>query len=444
MPDIRVQDEQGNIHVFPDGSTPEMIAQAMNVKVSSAPSFAEKLGQAAEKSNYGTGDFGNPDHPAHRMMTEALADLKAGNYAKGAHGLIGAGQQFLKPTLPLVIGAAPIAAAVGFGSGYVGTKTGQKVAELAGATPEQQELAGDIGGFAASVGGGKLASLRGTAAEVAPKLYQSALKPSTTMSASKVSQVINTGLKQEIPVSPAGAEKIGTLIDDLNQQISGKIQQGAGQGVTVNKFAVTSRLGDTAKQFGSQVNPVKDLNTIGRAGNEFLKEQPGEIPADQAQAIKQGTYQQISKSYGKLSNAAIESQKSLARGIKEELASQIPEIGSLNEQESQLIGLDKAMERAVNRISNHQLMGIGTPIVAGAAGAVTKSTGIGAAAGIIKAVIDDPIVKSKLAIALYKSGKGATPMSLINSRLAAYSASLAGASSAQPPAGQTNGQGASQ
>jgi len=31
MPEVRVQDEQGNIHVFPDGSTPDMIAKAMNV-----------------------------------------------------------------------------------------------------------------------------------------------------------------------------------------------------------------------------------------------------------------------------------------------------------------------------------------------------------------------------------------------------------------------------
>lgn len=36
MPDVRVQDEQGTVHVFPDGSTPEMIAKAMNVKLPSA------------------------------------------------------------------------------------------------------------------------------------------------------------------------------------------------------------------------------------------------------------------------------------------------------------------------------------------------------------------------------------------------------------------------
>lgn len=36
MPDVRVQDEQGIVHVFPDGSTPEMIAKVMNVKPPSA------------------------------------------------------------------------------------------------------------------------------------------------------------------------------------------------------------------------------------------------------------------------------------------------------------------------------------------------------------------------------------------------------------------------
>ena len=34
---IRVQDEKGVTHVFPDGSTPEMIAKAMHVKVQNAP-----------------------------------------------------------------------------------------------------------------------------------------------------------------------------------------------------------------------------------------------------------------------------------------------------------------------------------------------------------------------------------------------------------------------
>ena len=45
MPEIRVQDEQGNIHVFPDGSTPDMIAKALNVK---APNPANPYGLSAQ------------------------------------------------------------------------------------------------------------------------------------------------------------------------------------------------------------------------------------------------------------------------------------------------------------------------------------------------------------------------------------------------------------
>ena len=45
MAEIRVQDEQGNIHVFPDGSTPEMIAKALNVK---APNPANPYGLSAQ------------------------------------------------------------------------------------------------------------------------------------------------------------------------------------------------------------------------------------------------------------------------------------------------------------------------------------------------------------------------------------------------------------
>ncbi len=51
MPDTRVQDEQGNIHVFPDGSTPEMIAKALNVKPPSPESQAPNaLAQAQQQT----------------------------------------------------------------------------------------------------------------------------------------------------------------------------------------------------------------------------------------------------------------------------------------------------------------------------------------------------------------------------------------------------------
>jgi len=42
MPEIKVTDEQGNTHVFPDGSTPQMIAKAMHVRVQGDKGLAPK------------------------------------------------------------------------------------------------------------------------------------------------------------------------------------------------------------------------------------------------------------------------------------------------------------------------------------------------------------------------------------------------------------------
>jgi hypothetical protein len=221
-------------------------------------------------------------------------------------------------------------------------------------------------------------------------------------------------------------------MDDVNQAISDKIKSGNATGATVNKFSVASRLNDTYDQMSQQVTPEKAQNAVGRAGNEFLRNNPNEIPLEEAQAKKVGTYQQIKKSYGQLSNAAVESQKALARGLKEEIASQFPEIADLNARDSNLIGLDKQLERAVNRISNHQMMGIGTPLAAAGVKAATGSTGAAAVVGILKAVIDDPLIKSKLAISLSK-GAG-IPLSQAQIRIARYGAALAGATSGASPA----------
>lgn len=331
----------------------------------------------------------------------------------------------------------------------------------------------------------------------AERLYQSALKPSTTLSAAQKASLLNTGLQSGIPISEAGMEKLSTLIDDLNGKIADQIKAGNAAGATVNPEAVANRLEPLKERFSNQVNPSSDLAAIDAAKQEFLSRfgqmddsgryayrvrdagetgvpssshsqatlspeqakgyidsrgkiqgkpqemvkvdltklnpqdyelmpapggtkwvkftkdipetavEPAQagIPVEQAQALKQGTYQQLKgRAYGELKSATIESQKALARGIKEELEAQFPEIKGMNAQESKLIGLDGALEKALNRIGNRQLVGIGTPIVMGAVGSAAGG-GPGIVAGMVKAIVDDPLVKSKLAIALSRAGK---------------------------------------
>lgn len=269
----------------------------------------------------------------------------------------------------------------------------------------------------------------------APELYKSALKPTTVPSKqAQVAKGIQTGLNYEIPVSEAGVEKLSALIDETNRAIKDAIDSKPGQ--TVNKYKIAARLSDTADRFSQQVAPTTDLETISKIGNDFLDTKPGEIPASDAQAMKIGTYQQVKRNYGTLSLASVEAQKALARGAKEELANAFPELNELNAKDSAFYGLDPLLQRAVARISNHQVIGIGTPAAGMAAKAATGSGAAAAVAGMLKAVVDNPSVKSRLAIMLNNASKGKITLPQAMTRVAAYSAALgkAVASGSEQPA----------
>lgn len=311
--------------------------------------------------------------------------------------------------------------------------------------------AGDYGGAAATlagtVGGVKAAgqvepgmqavkqSVLPGQGTVAEGLYQSALKPPPgSYSSSEVNNMVKTGLKEELPVSAKGAQNLTNLVRGLNRDIQATIDAGSERGVTVNKYSVTSRLGSTVKKFANQVNPEADLNAVGQSGNEFLRNQPVEIPASDAQAIKQGTYKQLGdKAYGELSSAAQESQKALARGIKEELAEKFPEIRAMNARESQLFGLQDALERAVRRINNHDIISLGSKVASGAGAAVAGAPGA-VAAGVLEKVLGMPAIKSRIAIILNHKG---VPMSAATLKVADYASVLA---RANPQSGQNQTQ----
>jgi hypothetical protein len=314
--------------------------------------------------------------------------------------------------------------------------------DLAGDQLDQGKIAEGMGttaGAATNIAAPEL--IKGTyklpeaAQGVAEKMYQSALKPSTAANSSaEIKNMVKTGLDAGIPVSAEGAAKLNGLISELGDKV--KAQIAANPNAPVNKFKVASRLSDTAKKFGTQVNPETDLQSITDSGNEFLRNQPNQIPAADAQALKQGTYRQIKdKNYGDLSTATKEAQKSLARGIKEELEAQFPEIKGLNADQAKFINLDGALEKAVERIANRNLFGISTPLTMAGMGAVGAAFGpqeagsAALAAGVIKMALEDPAIKSKLAIAINKGGKGSITMGATTARMAGYMNALANASS---------------
>jgi hypothetical protein len=328
------------------------------------------------------------------------------------------------PTQENIVGAVPFV-----GPASVAMSKDVQKGDYAGA---MATLAGTLAVPKVAETGAAMARLPITAASqisdaVANKMYQSTLKPSpASYSPAEVSQLVQTGLENKIPISEAGVRKLDQLVSNLNDAVKQNISEGANQRAMVNKFGVASRLGETANKFATQVNPEADLSAVGRAGNEFLENQPNEIPVNQAQALKQGTYSQLkSKAYGELGSATVEAQKALARGLKEELADQFPEIAGLNAKESKLLGLDEALERAVNRTRNRNVISLGGKILAGGAiGALGGEAGAGTGMGLALAheVLGDPAIQSRIAIGISRASKIPFPEAL--ARVGAYVASL--------------------
>ena len=263
--------------------------------------------------------------------------------------------------------------------------------------------------------------------------YESAMKISPAVSAVDRASMVQTGLDNALPVSKAGAEKLADRIDTLNQAIKDQIASDPNRPIDPN--AVATRADQIKGRFANQVNASGDLSAIDASKQQFLKEQGAptdssgnvigpapDMTAANAQAMKQGTYSVLKGKFGEQGSAAVEAQKSLARGLKEEIATQFPELSKLNAQESSLLELQPALERAVNRISNHQVIGIGTPVAGAAAKAVSGSSVVGGVAMTLKAVLDNPAVKSRLAIALSKANK--IPITSAMDRIQVYSRAL--------------------
>lgn len=388
--------------------------------------YAEAAGEAIRK--HVVDRYGSPDKFAETFYQDpvgTMADVSM---------VIGGGEAALK-------GAALIPKAAGMAR-----------------TASALERGGEILGTAANVTdpmrvGFQAATLPMRPFGVAQKIYQSAIKPPPgSYSLPETRAMMRTGLEARIPMSEGGLTKLWGLIDDLNTKVTDATESAGKRGVTVDPKDVARRVDEITPTFSEQVNPEKNLRQLAESKQEFLRQHqtqvpftkvlpsldegggyfpvgqgttavPTPIPADAAQRIKVGTYQQIKKSYGEMKNAQIESQKALARGIKEELATAIPEIGALNAKESDFLQLVPVIERAIRRESNHQIFGIGTPIFAGGVGAATGSAQAAAAAGTLRAVLDNPYVKSRLAIAIHHAQK-ANPGKFGPARMASATARL--------------------
>lgn len=273
-----------------------------------------------------------------------------------------------------IVGGAP-GAAVGGAAGAGYKQLAEHATELPGALMDvlrnlrsypAATLRGFVGGGAtgtadAAIEGAKQGVMQkaGDVVATATKpagawLMQKAIKPTQAL----LDEYRTTGpdlartlLKEGISVTRGGLEKLQQLFADNNAAIRNAVAQAPG---TIDKNLVASRALTTAGKLAQQTNPEAALRALSETVQGFLDHPvyQGALTVPEAQAMKVGTYRTIGNSYGELSGATKETMKSLARGLKEEVAARVPGIASMNARDTQLMAGMDAVGRRVAQAGN--------------------------------------------------------------------------------------------
>lgn len=197
---------------------------------------------------------------------------------------------------------------------------------------------------------------------------QSALKPGlkSTLAAVKrgaVPPVVQTLLKEGVNVTPGGIAKLNAIIGSTNDDITRALGS-LPQTPSIAPLSVAGRLSPLAQKAAQQVNPADDLATISTAGQEFLDAHGAQnLTVQGAQEMKKATYRALGeKSYGELKGTAIESQKALVRGLKEEIEREATaagiDIAALNATEGAAITARDAIAKRVAQVGNRDPAGL--------------------------------------------------------------------------------------
>jgi len=345
-----------------------------------------------------------------KMVAGSTAQLVAKPFVSLRAGLTG---DYAPVEVPVAGSVRPYENPLSPASQYIAQGAGKKASpeEVAAARKiglsNLGEAAGTVAGAAletATLGAG--GSLKRPLTRVAERLYQSALKPS----AEAIEQgVVKTGLAERVWLTKGGVEKAASKIDELEGALGKVIDAAKEQGLKVP----TSGL----REF---VDPIRKwYETVDVAGSKaaqkyiddtlkgFTKKYGANVPIEKAQELKVNTMRLLRNSYGELSNVQKETQKQVARFLKEGIVEKAPAVGDINARLKNLYALDQSLESASRRIGNLNLLGLGGKIGAAAGGKM------GAALGLVADVLDKAAVKSGVAIGVNELAKLAGPGSTI-------------------------------
>lgn len=245
------------------------------------------------------------------------------------------------------------------GGGLTGTLAGASLgATSSGASAATEALTGNptagiVAGTLAPAAAARVPSMAQSAGQF---LMRSALKPGVRAGLrGQGDQAVETMLTTRAPrswrmpgenVSAGGAERLNTRIGEINQTVADLIAKSTGR---VDVGAAAAPVRGTYRRFANQVDPNGDLAAIdavlrGWQGNPVVGGAQT-IPVQLANDIKTGTYRTLRGQYGERGSAAVEANKAIARGLRDEISNAVPEVTRPLLQEGALINARDLVNR---------------------------------------------------------------------------------------------------
>jgi len=313
---------------FPDGMSDAQIAAAIKKNSMTAPAKPKNFLDAMKM-------VGGLMVSGHGSTDPKLAMLKSAQDAfdKSAYQLGGAATD-------LAAGHVPPEVAGGIG-----------LAANAGMQAAPAVLGGEIAKIASPVfkGAGR-------------KLMQSALKPTVQdLLKGKATRAIDTMLEKGFNPTEGGVLKMRQEAAKIGQQIDALVA--THPELKVDLQEIKPYIQQKLSEFLRQATPGGDVNAIKAAWKEFVNHPlingQNEIPVGLAQQLKKGTYKAIGgKAYGEQGSTSTEAQKTIARGLKDQIAKNIPQVSGLNQSEGDLLNAANVAQRRAMMQSNLNPFGL--------------------------------------------------------------------------------------
>jgi hypothetical protein len=336
-------------------------------------------------------------------------------------GLYGAARSLVRPVVETAgaVGGAtlgaltpvPGATLAGSGGGYAGSK---RVADYILGDQSNNTatgIAGDVALGALLQGAGNVVG-KGVGKLIPESwkngIYLSGMKPSlgmrTAMTPAEQKTFAETGRRMgAVPSDTVGAvqskmgfqgdEQLRGNLDELASQVKGIIQGFDASGKTVKAADVVTRLDDLLA-YGDTVAPVDpEFKLAIETVKKELLAGPADIPAGQAQVMKQHIYKTFKNSYNtpKYDEAVVQGKKQVARGLKEELQNLDPTntlLRDTNAAEGDLITFLNPYERAVSRIARKDFIPL----------SLSNATSVGGLKTAAAKMLDGSAIKTRAAI----------------------------------------------